>query len=160
IIANALQPFTFDTMAPQITVQSPTGLEQTSTNITITGTVTDAVSGVTSFQEQFDGGSPAPVSLDASGNVQLTTALPLDGSADGLHHFDLLASDRAGNVSTTDVGFTLDTQSQHLGAPAVDPTVATTVGQAAQFLYTGSNPLQPGVAPGTIDPLRTAVLRG
>lgn len=45
-------------------------------------------------------------------------------------------------------------------APPVDPTVATTVSAATEFLYTGSNPIQNGVAPGTINPVRVAVLRG
>ena len=45
-------------------------------------------------------------------------------------------------------------------APPVDPTVATTVAAATQFLYTGNNPIQQGVAPGTINPIRAAVLRG
>ncbi|MDX2029765.1 MAG: BACON domain-containing carbohydrate-binding protein [Blastocatellia bacterium] len=45
-------------------------------------------------------------------------------------------------------------------APDVDPTVATTVGAATEFLYTGANPIQTGVAPGTIEPRRAAVLRG
>ena len=41
-----------------------------------------------------------------------------------------------------------------------DPTVATTVDKATEFLYTGSNPIQTGVAPGTIEAKRVAVLRG
>ncbi len=45
-------------------------------------------------------------------------------------------------------------------APAVDPTVATTVAAASQFLYSGSNPIQTGVAAGTIDIKRAAVIRG
>lgn len=45
-------------------------------------------------------------------------------------------------------------------APPIDPTVATTIGAATEFLYTGSNPIQTGVAPGTIDSRRVAVLRG
>ncbi len=45
-------------------------------------------------------------------------------------------------------------------APAIDPTVATTVGAATAFLYTGPNPIQTGVAPGVIEPRRVAVLRG
>ncbi len=35
-------------------------------------------------------------------------------------------------------------------APHVDPTVATTISSATSFLYTGENPIQTGVAPGTI----------
>ena len=43
---------------------------------------------------------------------------------------------------------------------AIDPTVSTTLGAATAFLYTGADPLQVGVAPGTIVPTRVAVLRG
>ena len=42
----------------------------------------------------------------------------------------------------------------------MDRTVATTLGQATSFLYSGSNPIQTGVAPGTIVATRAAVLRG
>ena len=45
-------------------------------------------------------------------------------------------------------------------APAIDPTVATTVAAASAFLYSGSNLIQTEVAPGTIDPKRAAVLHG
>jgi beta-lactam-binding protein with PASTA domain len=45
-------------------------------------------------------------------------------------------------------------------APPVDPTVAPTVKAATEFLYTGANPIQTGVAPGTIELKRAAVLRG
>jgi hypothetical protein len=38
--------------------------------------------------------------------------------------------------------------------------VATSLAAATQFLYTGSNPIQKGVAAGTINPLHTAVLVG
>jgi RHS repeat-associated protein len=45
-------------------------------------------------------------------------------------------------------------------APPIDPTVTTTIGAATAFLYGGPNPIQTGVAPGTIKPQRAAVLRG
>jgi len=45
-------------------------------------------------------------------------------------------------------------------APSLDSTVVTTVGDATAFLYTGANPIQTGVAPGTIVTQRAAVLRG
>ena len=45
-------------------------------------------------------------------------------------------------------------------APPLDPTVATDINTATAFLYTGENPIQTGVAPGTIEFTRTAVLRG
>lgn len=45
-------------------------------------------------------------------------------------------------------------------APPTDPTVATDVAAVTTFLYTGANPIQTGVAPGTIEARRVAVLRG
>jgi len=45
-------------------------------------------------------------------------------------------------------------------APTTNPGVATNLNAATQFLYTGSNPVQTGVQPGTIVLTRTAVLRG
>lgn len=45
-------------------------------------------------------------------------------------------------------------------APPVDQTVTTDFASATEFLYTGPNPIQTGVAPGTIEKTRVAVLRG
>ena len=45
-------------------------------------------------------------------------------------------------------------------APPVDMTIATTVCTATEFLYTGANPIQTGVALGTINKARCAVLQG
>ncbi|MBK8742437.1 MAG: hypothetical protein IPM02_24415 [Betaproteobacteria bacterium] len=45
-------------------------------------------------------------------------------------------------------------------APPPDPTVVTTILDSTAFLYTGPNPIQTGVAPGTLKPQFAAVLRG
>ncbi len=45
-------------------------------------------------------------------------------------------------------------------APTLSGSVATTMGAATEFLYTGDNPVQRGVAPGTIDKTRVGVIRG
>lgn len=45
-------------------------------------------------------------------------------------------------------------------APPVDPTIATTIYNATEFLYSGDHPIQTGVAPGTIEVKRAAVVRG
>jgi len=45
-------------------------------------------------------------------------------------------------------------------APPIDPTVATTVFSATEFLYTGPDAIQTDVVPGTIEAKRAAVLRG
>ncbi len=44
--------------------------------------------------------------------------------------------------------------------PRLNPTVAATTFGSTQFLYTGSNPVQTGVQPGTIKLERAAVIRG
>jgi len=45
-------------------------------------------------------------------------------------------------------------------APPLSQTATTDLGSGTAFLYSGSNPIQTGVAPGTIEPRRAAVLRG
>ncbi len=45
-------------------------------------------------------------------------------------------------------------------APPIDPTVTTTLADSTEFIYTGDNPVQTGVAPGTIEEQRAAVIRG
>ncbi len=42
----------------------------------------------------------------------------------------------------------------------IDPTVPTAVGASTAFLYAGTDAVQKGVAAGTIDPVRAAVIRG
>lgn len=45
-------------------------------------------------------------------------------------------------------------------APVLDLGVATNMASSTAFLYTGTDPIQTGVAPGTIEARRAAVLRG
>ena len=45
-------------------------------------------------------------------------------------------------------------------APPLDETVPTSVHEATSFLYAGSQPIQRGVYPGTIEPERAAVVHG
>jgi RHS repeat-associated protein len=45
-------------------------------------------------------------------------------------------------------------------APALDPTVASSFGDAFSFLYDGPNATQTGVQPGAIDKRRIAIVRG
>ena len=45
-------------------------------------------------------------------------------------------------------------------APELDPTVATSVFAATEFLYTGADPIQTGMDPAEIDPKRAAIIRG
>lgn len=45
-------------------------------------------------------------------------------------------------------------------ATPLSSTTSTSVATGTSFLYTGANPIQTGVAPGTIVPIRAAVVRG
>jgi RHS repeat-associated protein len=45
-------------------------------------------------------------------------------------------------------------------APPLNPTLPTSLYSATLFIYTGANPIQTGVQPGTIKPDKVAVLRG
>src|SRR5439155_26713648 len=97
-----------DTQPPQVTIASPASGLLTDHNITVTGRVTDNLSGVTSLQAKVDSGPLSNVAFDASGNYSFVTNLAQDGSADGSHTVHLRGTDRAGNGSSfTDVSFTL-----------------------------------------------------
>src|SRR5208337_2092518 len=95
--------------APVVTVTSPTGSPLTNQNLTISGHVTDNLSGVQSLKAQLDGGAFFDVPVDRSGNFSLATTLPLNGTADGSHTYEFQATDKAGNVSSpASASFTLD----------------------------------------------------
>ncbi len=139
--AYVLQTFSTssDHTPPTITLTNPSsGSVTTSSNITITGTVLDNLSGVASLQAQFDGGAFTPVSFDAQGNFSLTTTFATDGSADGAHTISFQATDFAGNTTAlVNVALTLDTK-----APAI-----TLTSPAAGALTDGD--LLSGTADGT-----------
>ena len=74
----------------------------------------------------------------------------------GTNTITAIARDAAGNVATDSIQVALGT----IVASAVDPSVTTTLVSSTEFLYSGENPIQTGVAPSTIEPIRVAVLRG
>lgn len=71
----------------------------------------------------------------------------------------LTSLDAAGNSSVATT-ITVVPPDPTLVAPPNDPTVATTLFQSVQFLFSGVQPIQTGVAPGTISPVHIAVVRG
>lgn len=98
-----------DTRAPAVTYTTPQN-QSIRANETITGQVTDNLSGLKSLLGQFDAGVPFAVTVDSAGNFVVPTVLSTSGSADGLHVLHLVATDNAGNVSLSyDLNFTLDT---------------------------------------------------
>ena len=87
-------------------------------------------------------------------------------STAGVYVLRLTASDSALSASDT-VQVTVNPEAvgslppdPQTVAPTLNATVVTTTFAATEFLYTGTDPIQTGVAPGTIDPKRAAVLRG
>ncbi|HEX2518093.1 MAG TPA: DNRLRE domain-containing protein, partial [Castellaniella sp.] len=86
-------------------------------------------------------------------------------SDEGIYVLRLTASDSALNASD-EVAVTVNPAGPQLPpdpvtvAPPLDRTVVTTLFAATEFLHSGTNPIQTGVAPGTITPIRSAVLRG
>jgi len=110
--------------------------------------------------------APADASVEVNG-----IAAQIDGGAFSavvpltLGSNQVVATLKSGGVSTSERLVVVRTSQGDQGgtsllAPPLDSTAPTTAFKATQFLYTGPNPVQTGVAPGTIEPRRAAVLRG
>lgn len=104
---------------------------------------------------------PGTVTFGSASTVETTAEF----SAAGAYVLRLTANDSALSgsdditvtVNALDTGLPPDPATV---ATPIDPTVATTLADATSFLYTGPNPIQTGVAPGTINLVRVAVIRG
>jgi len=98
------------------------------------------------------------VTVTANSNGSFSTQLAAQ-TGDSL---SITATDAAGNVSSTSTTTVQPTLPPDpvVVAPPIDRTIATTVAGSAAFLYSGTNPIQTGVAAGTIEAKRIAVLRG
>ncbi len=101
--------FVLDTAPPTLTVSTPAAGLDTNKNPAITGQVGDTGTGVGTLQVAVDGGSYKTLAFDGSGNFTFTTALLLNGMADGTHVVHFLATDNAGNQTLTNYRFVLDT---------------------------------------------------
>ncbi len=66
------------------------------------------------------------------------------------------------NSAITSAEYTIETgpPDPSTVAPPLDDTLIANVASNTEFLYTGANPIQTGVAPGTIEARRGAVVRG
>ena len=120
--------FILDTTAPTVTVTDATGSPRTNQNVTISGMVHDALSGVKTLTGHVDAGTDFTVPFDSTGNFRLTTSLLLDHSADGVHTVTFVSMDTAGNHSTpSKFTFTLDTTAPvvTISAPTGTPLVRT-----------------------------------
>ena len=161
-VTVTVDPVNPNNQAPQVNA----GSNQTITlpNIaTLNGTVTDDGQPVGSILTiswtQVSG--PATVLFSNASAASSTATFSTSGS----YLLRLSASDSQ-LTSSADVTITVNADSTPpppdpgLVASPINLTVSTTIGAATQFLYTGPNPIQTGVAPGTISMVRAAVLRG
>ena len=143
-----------DSEAPVITVGSPQdGSTTADEEVTVSGSVRDA--GAVTVRV-----NGAPVSTDAQG--AFSTKVPLSTGANTIR---IEATDAAGHEASLTLSLTRAEKPKEPTvpepvAPPLDRTVATTMEAATSFLYTGPNAVQTGVAPGTIQPVRAAAIRG
>ena len=77
----------------------------------------------------------------------------------GEHKIRLVARDAAGHAAERSWSAYVPAAGTPQ-APPVDPTEIASLHEQTAFLYTGADPIQPGVAAGTIEPERAAVIRG
>src|SRR5881296_110098 len=151
--ATVVRIVTLDTQAPVIAVTQPAdGDIINAASVTTTGTVTDA----TAITLTVNGGS---VPLGAGG--AFSVEVPLVPNANTITY---AATDAAGNSATRSITVTRRTSNlppdPALVASVVNRAEVTTIGANTSFLYSGTTPIQTGVAAGTINPVRAAVLRG
>ena len=107
---SVTRSFVLDTTAPTANVTSPGNGQTFNTNPTITGTSSDATSGVALAHVSVDDAPAIDVPVDAQGNFTFTPSFATDGSADGDHTVSVTVTDKAGNSSTAIlVTFKLDT---------------------------------------------------
>ena len=120
------------------TAEPGTTIEVTNQNTGETQTVTVAADGRFALRIAAASGDPLTVRVvDQAGNASESRQSEVPEPADG---------DLPPDPATV--------------APELDPTVVTSLRDATEFLYTGTNPIQQGVAPGTIEEQRAAVIRG
>lgn len=142
-----------DTSPPQLTVIEPVDGSSTPDEvIAISGTAVDATAVTLTVNGEI-------VAIGTNGAFSGSVALMV-----GPNTITFLATDAAGNTTTvtrlvTRIDLNLPPDPATV-APPLDNTVATTLQAATEFLYTGANPIQTGVAVGTIDLVRVSVLRG
>lgn len=78
----------------------------------------------------------------------------------GTYALQLIVNDGTGYSAPAEITILVEAAAPGLTVPPLDPTQPTSLFKATEFLYTGSAPIQTGVAPGAIEVKRAAVIRG
>ena len=130
---------------------------QQNLSVNLTGQFTHFVQGTTTAS--FGAGITV-ASLTVNSATTATAVLNIDPAAATATRNITLTT--GAEVVTLSNGFTVTAgvPLPVLQAPPVDQTVTTTLGAATDFLYTGPNAVQTGVAAGTINVTRAGVIRG
>jgi len=152
-----------DTQPPVINLTSPAdGAHFDTEPVVVSGTINDSNNTKNSFTLTVNGASVAPDCSDV-GTCSFSTPVHL---AVGSNTISVVVREGAGNSATVTRTVTFGGVVEGVPpdpatvAPTLDATIATTTLAATSFLYTGSNPIQTGVAAETIQRLRAAELRG
>jgi len=146
----------------------------TISNLQALRTYLESLEGVTAVDIQNDGAIAVtlngetqysqldPTSLIAGTpptDEQLILTPIADDNCDGIDDFQITYPSGDQQI-LHDFGTSLPLPPPVLTPPTLDPTVASLLDTTSAFLYSGSNPIQTGVAPNTIDPIQVAVIRG
>lgn len=153
-----------DKSAPTITNMLPADGSILTDQPAIGGDFADALAGVdtSAVHILLDG-------VDVTGDAAVSTSgfslIPAAALGPGTHTVAVTIADMAGNGAAASTNFTVEAANEGPPdpgevAPPVAQNVAANPAVNTQFLYTGENPIQTGVEPGTIEVRRAAVLRG
>ena len=147
-----------DTIPPEPVVVGSVTLEYLKNGqVAITGAAGSAEANALVTLTNTRTGQTVTVQADATGAfTTIIDGVPSD-------KFSFTATDKAQNTSqkaNAELGGVTLPPDPKTVAPPNDPTVIATVYHSTQFLYSGSNPIQTGVAPNTIVAKRAAVIRG
>jgi RHS repeat-associated protein len=143
-----IPPFT----ALQIAPASPTLTSGQRQQFTLTGVRADNTTADLTNRASWDSSNRSVATIDATG---LATAVAA-GTTTITAAFENLTQSVLLTVAAPE---TLPPDPATVATP-IDGTVVTSISDTVEFLYTGSNPVQRGVRPGTIKSNRVAVLRG
>nr|MDA8079237.1 IPT/TIG domain-containing protein [Nitrospiraceae bacterium] len=161
IVATNLPPGGGDSNTMKFTVLNPlpvlNGLNTATVPAGRDATITIAGSGFVPSTTVSVDGSKVNATFVSSSRLKITLSASLLTA--GTHSITISNPAPGGGVSAALTLIAIPPDPATV-APPVDTTVATTMSSSTSFLYSGSNPIQTGVAPGTIEVARAAVIRG
>jgi RHS repeat-associated protein len=146
-----------DASAPQTTIAcngAPCAAAPSAGPVQVSLTAVDAGSGVERIVYTTDGSAPMASSTRYSAPFQVTASTDVRFRA-----YDKVGNAEDARLQRIEVGED-DDDGDSLEAPPLDPTLPATVAASAEFLYTGPDAVQTGVAEGAIEARRTGILRG